>query len=56
MKIPAGFLHMHGARLICIFTPLWAVAHLPRKGGDQPSWLFLTIFGVENSAKSLMSM
>ena len=38
------------------FTPLWAAAHLPHKGGDQPSQLYRFIFNVENDAKSLMPM
>ncbi|SDN95744.1 hypothetical protein SAMN05443582_101576 [Phyllobacterium sp. OV277] len=27
--------------MLCIFTPLCPVGHLPHKGGDQPTWLSL---------------
>jgi hypothetical protein len=30
------------------FTPLWAAAHLPHKGGDQLSQLFQLIFKDES--------
>ncbi|MBA8880325.1 hypothetical protein FHW16_004045 [Phyllobacterium myrsinacearum] len=29
--------------MISGFTPLWAIAHLPRKGGDQPSLRFRSV-------------
>jgi hypothetical protein len=32
----------------CCFTPLWAAAHLPHKGGDQPSQLFQQILKGES--------